>query len=271
MSVEKKYSIDDLRYLMARLRNPETGCPWDLQQNYQSIVPYTLEETYELVDAIESADIPQIRQELGDVLFQVIFYSQLAEEAGDFSWADVSHEITEKLLRRHPHVFPSGELHSVADQESDVAAIKESWEKIKEQERAEKAQTSLMDDIPKALPALNRAVKIQKRAARVGFDWSDINPVFDKITEEINELKAEIDLQSAEGIESELGDVLQAVSNLARKLGVDPEMSLRKANGRFESRFRHMEAHSRNSLQDMSSEELELLWQQAKAREQQGS
>lgn len=266
----ESYTLDDLRYLMSRLRDPDTGCPWDLQQNYKSIVPFTLEETYELADAIESQDISQIRQELGDVLFQVVFYSQLAEEAGDFSWAEVVHDITAKLVRRHPHVFPTGKLRDEQTLAIEIAEVKENWEQIKAAERAEKSQYSLMDDIPKALPAVNRAIKLQKRAARIGFDWPNSNAVFEKIEEEIAELKVEIANNDAARIDAELGDVLLAVTNLARKLGVDPEASLRAANRRFEGRFRHMEqsqALSDRSLADMSAAELELLWLKAKQAE----
>ena len=266
MTAAERYTLKDLRELMARLRDPADGCPWDLQQKYRSIAPFTLEECYELADAIESNDRVQIRQELGDLLFQVVFYCQLAEEAGDFSWAEVVHDITAKLLRRHPHVFPDGSLSSRADADTDVAAVKSNWEAIKAEERAEKAQHSLMDDIPIAMPALNRAVKLQKRAASVGFDWSDAKAVFAKIDEEVAELQQEISAENPAAIADEFGDLLLAVTNLGRKLGVEPESALREANRRFERRFRWMESErgGQQGLKGLDNVQLEALWDSAK-------
>ncbi len=259
------YSLDDLRTLMRCLRHPEYGCPWDLKQSYQTIAPHTLEECYELIDAIDSGDTEQIRQELGDVLFQVVFYSQLAEEAGDFSFAEVTDEIVRKLLRRHPHVFPEGELDKPANgRKVDEAEIKQRWEAIKSEERAAKAQTGVLDDIPSALPALKRAQKLQKRAATVGFDWTSLDGVFEKLDEERAELTEAIASGDSEAQAEEMGDLIFVVVNLARHLGVDAETALRAANRKFEARFQQMEQSSDKSLGELSPATLESLWDGAK-------
>lgn len=269
------YRLDDLLHLMARLRDPRHGCPWDLQQSYASIVPHTIEEAYEVADAIERGDFEHLPGELGDLLFQVVYYSQLAREEGRFDFAAVVDGITRKLIRRHPHVFPDGDLYGAPDQPKLAeAAIRQRWEEIKAAERAEKAaapeQLSLLDDVPQALPALSRSVKLQKRAARVGFDWPEALVVVDKLREELDELLEAMSEDDPQHIADELGDVLFAATNLARHLAVDPEAALRGANGRFEWRFRFIEQALRadgRSPEGCSLDELEALWAAAKRAE----
>ncbi len=269
------YQLPDLLHLMARLRDPQHGCPWDLQQNYASIVPHTLEEAYEVADAIESGDFDHLPGELGDLLFQVVYYSQLAREEGRFDFATVVDAITRKLLRRHPHVFPDGDLYGSPElPRLDEAAIKQRWEEIKAEERAEKAaapeQLSLLDDVPSALPALSRAAKLQKRAAQVGFDWPEALPVVDKVREELGEVLEAMSENDPQAIAEELGDLLFVVVNLARHLKVDPENALRAANGKFERRFRFIEQALREAGRPIEScdlEELDGLWGEAKKAE----
>ncbi|WP_019529961.1 nucleoside triphosphate pyrophosphohydrolase [Dasania marina] len=265
---EPMYSLQDLQYLMQRLRDPQDGCHWDKEQTFASIVPHTLEESYELADAIARNDMAHIKEELGDVLFQVIFYSQLGAEQQAFSLEDVIHQLTAKLIRRHPHVFPSGELHSRAgQQQQQTEQVKASWEAIKQQERQQKQQHSLLADVPLALPALNRAAKLQKRAAKVGFDWNDISKVIDKLHEELAELEQAQQGGDKAEIESELGDILFCCVNLARHLQVNPESALRSTNRKFERRFAYIEQqlHSRQqAIADSSLELLESLWLEAK-------
>ncbi len=269
------YQLPDLLHLMARLRDPQHGCPWDLQQNYASIVPHTLEEAYEVADAIESGDFDHLPGELGDLLFQVVYYSQLAQEEGRFEFATVVDAITRKLIRRHPHVFPDGDLYgSLELPRLDEAAIKQRWEEIKAEERAEKAaapeQLSLLDDVPSALPALSRAAKLQKRAAQVGFDWPEALPVVDKVREELGEVLEAMSENDPQAIAEELGDLLFVVVNLARHLKVDPENALRAANGKFERRFRFIEQALREAGRPIEScdlEELDALWGEAKKAE----
>ncbi|WP_349571046.1 nucleoside triphosphate pyrophosphohydrolase [Azotobacter salinestris] len=269
------YRLDDLLHLMTRLRDPRHGCPWDLQQSYASIVPHTIEEAYEVADAIERSDFEHLPGELGDLLFQVVYYSQLAREEGRFDFAAVVDGITRKLIRRHPHVFPDGDLYGAPDQPKlDEAAIRQRWEEIKAEERAEKAaapeQLSLLDDVPQALPALSRSVKLQKRAARVGFDWPEALVVVDKLREELDELLEAMSGNDPQAIADELGDVLFAATNLARHLAVDPEAALRGANGRFEWRFRFIEQALRadgRSPEGCTLDELEALWAEAKRAE----
>ncbi len=273
------YQLDDLLHLMARLRDPQHGCPWDLQQDFASIVPHTLEEAYEVADAIEQGDFAHLPGELGDLLFQVVYYSQLGREQALFDFAQVVHGITAKLVRRHPHVFPDGDLYGSPDvPRLGEAAIKQRWEQIKAEERAERAaepqQLSLLDDVPQALPALNRAGKLQKRAAQVGFDWPDALPVVDKVREELDEVLEAMASGDAAAQGEELGDLLFAVCNLARHLKVDPEQALRAANHKFERRFRHIEQALRDAQQDFAAcslEQLDALWGEAKQREKQSA
>lgn len=270
------YVLNDLLHLMARLRDPQHGCPWDLQQDYASIVPHTLEEAYEVADAIERGDFSHLQEELGDLLFQVVYYSQLAREEQRFDFSSVIDAITRKLVRRHPHVFPDGDLYGSVDiPRLNEAAIRHRWEEIKAEERAEKSaapqQLSLLDDVPRTLPSLSRAAKLQKRAAGTGFDWPSAEPVFDKIAEELDELRRAMAQQDKAAIEDELGDVLFTVVNLARHLHLDPETSLRHANGKFERRFRFIEQSvtaSGQRMDDCSTEQLEALWLEAKQAEQ---
>lgn len=272
---ESMYSLDDLLHLMARLRDPRYGCPWDLKQNYASIVAHTLEEAYEVADAIERGDFDHLPGELGDLLFQVVYYSQLAREEGRFEFAAVVDGITRKLIRRHPHVFPTGDLYAPLDiPRLDEDQVKERWEQIKAEERAEKSdapqQLSLLDDVPTALPALSRAAKLQKRAAQVGFDWPEALAVVDKVREELDEvLEAMADNDTA-AITDEIGDLLFVVVNLARHLKVDPETALRGANAKFDRRFRFIEQALRDSgrpMEDCTLEELDALWGEAKRQE----
>lgn len=268
------YQLDDLLYLMQRLRDPEHGCAWDLQQSFESIVPHTLEEAYEVADAIAAKDFPQLTGELGDLLFQVVYYAQLGQEAGHFTWADVVDGITHKLVRRHPHVFPDGNLRTPAGSiklESDE--ITQRWEAIKAEERAEKAgraqQLSLLDDVPRALPALSRAQKLQKRASQAGFDWSEAAPVIDKIAEELEEVREAIAADDSQAVAEEMGDLIFALVNLARHLHVDAETALRQGNEKFERRFRFIEqslADQGETLQAAALERLDQLWERAKTQ-----
>ncbi|WP_394239050.1 nucleoside triphosphate pyrophosphohydrolase [Pseudomonas anguilliseptica] len=269
------YQLDDLLHLMARLRDPQHGCPWDLKQNYATIVPHTIEEAYEVADAIERGDFDHLPGELGDLLFQVVYYSQLAREEGRFEFAQVVDGITTKLIRRHPHVFPDGDLYGAVDvAKLEEAAVKQRWEAIKAEERAEKAavpeQLSLLDDVPTALPSLSRAIKLQKRAAQVGFDWPEALPVVDKVREELDEVLEAMSENDPEAIGEEIGDLLFVVSNLARHLKVDPETALRAANAKFERRFRFIEQALRDagrSMEDCALDELDALWGEAKKLE----
>jgi ATP diphosphatase len=269
-----EYGIEDLRYLMRRLRDPQSGCPWDLKQNFQSLSSHTIEEAYEVVDAIEQDDMSHLSEELGDLLFQIIFYSQLAEEQSQFSFDDIISTITQKLIRRHPHVFPEGTIESsrVSLADAEIVEIKRVWEEIKRQERTDKGVGKTLDDIPLALPALNRALKLQKRAANVGFDWSDIKPVIEKINEEVIELEVEIKRGDKVGMADELGDLLFSCVNLARHLKLDPETSLRGANQKFKRRFESMELLAgKTKIEDHSADQLELLWGKVKRSESHSS
>jgi ATP diphosphatase len=264
----KKNALETLLAIMSRLRDPEYGCPWDMRQDFQSIVPYTIEETYELVDAIDERDFEQIREELGDVLFQVVFYAQLASEQNLFDFQDVLAGISAKLFRRHPHVFGDEEA-TFRSQSLSETEVKENWEDFKQAERETKKRSGVLDDVPRALPSLSRAQKLQKRAARIGFDWPDADGVWAKVEEELTELREAVSSDSQADIEAELGDVLISVVNLARHLGVDAETAVRGANSRFESRFRLMEQAALEvgaELQDETLEQLEIRWQSAKAK-----
>ncbi len=264
------YNIDDLRYLMSRLRDSDTGCPWDIKQTFKTIAPFTVEEVYEVVDAVERGDTEHLSEELGDLLFQIIFYSQLGAEDTVFDWDIIVSGITEKLIRRHPHVFPDGTLQSVRspDLVFDVNAINKQWEETKKRERAGKGEDGVLADIPLAMPALNRAQKLQKRASSVGFDWTDLKDVLAKVKEEIAELEVEITRGDKVAMEDEMGDLLFSCVNLARHLSVDAEKAMRCANNKFKRRFEAMESlASRERLSSMSADDLESLWCAVKARE----
>ncbi|WP_206483623.1 nucleoside triphosphate pyrophosphohydrolase [Thalassotalea sp. G2M2-11] len=261
-----KPSIEKLRWIMTQLRDPETGCPWDLKQNFSTIVPHTIEEAYEVADAInqalESQDYRELEKELGDLLFQVIFYSQLGQEQQVFDFDSIVEAICEKLIRRHPHVFADTNLST--DEE-----IKANWENEKAKERQQKNNDqalSVLADIPKSLPALSQAAKIQKRCAHVGFDWHHIDDVFAKVEEEVQEVKNELH-HNPEALAEELGDLLFAVVNVCRHAKQDPESLLRQANVKFTQRFHQVEQQVQNSSKDFaqhSLDELEAYWQQAK-------
>ena len=254
--------IQSLLDIMRQLRDPDSGCPWDLKQNFHTIVPYTIEETYELAEAIAIEDFAQIRDELGDVLFQVVFYAQMASEQALFTFEDVVDGIAEKLLRRHPHVFAVTGGQRVLESE-----VKRRWEQIKVEERQQKNQRGTLDDVPMALPALSRSQKLQKRAASVGFDWSELDAVRGKVDEELGELAEAVSEGDSAAIESEVGDIFLAMVNLARHLGVDAEAALRHANRRFEDRFSLMETEAERDGSQLCEESLERLeerWQAAK-------
>lgn len=260
-----QYSIDDLLYLMARLRDPESGCPWDIKQDYASIAPSTLEEAYEVVDAIEKQDFVHLKEELGDLLFQVIFYSQLGKEEQRFEFAEVVSDLTAKLIRRHPHVFPEGTLQSRVDKHPTLPTdVKARWEEIKQQERAAKGAQGLLADVPLNLPSLSRAAKLQKRAASVGFDWDDVYGPVAKVREELLEVEAELDSGDQQALEEELGDLLFAVVNIARYQKIDPEQALRRANQKFEQRFHYIETHAGKPLSESTIDEMNFLWDEAK-------
>lgn len=264
------YSLGDLLYLMGRLRDPQTGCPWDIKQTWQSITLSTIEEAYEVVDAIESEDKSKIKEELGDLLFQVVFYSRFAEEEGSFDFAQVVHTLTDKLVSRHPHVFPNADLRAERDASAVVneTGVNQSWESIKKQERDDRGQEALLADIAKNLPALLRAEKLQKRASRSGFDWERSEQVIAKLEEEIEELKAALqEKQNTQALEAELGDVLFSCVNLARFTGLDCEKALRQANRKFEARVAWVEkqlASEGRQLESCTSSELDRYWEQAK-------
>ncbi len=268
--------IHDLLQIMARLRRPGDGCPWDLAQTFSTISPYTIEEAYEVADAIERGDFDDLKDELGDLLLQVAFHAQMAGEESRFDFGDVVEAITTKLIRRHPHVF--GEVAA-----KDAGAVKANWDAIKAEEKAERAERragggaasepkSILDDVPVALPALTRAMKLQKRAGKVGFDWNDPRAVIAKIREEIVEIEQELSepTRAADRVEDELGDLLFAVANLARHLDVEPETALRGANAKFARRFAHIEMQLQSreeKLGEASLDAMEALWQEAKLRE----
>jgi MazG family protein len=254
-------AIERLLEIMARLRDPARGCPWDLQQDFRSIAPHTLEEAYEVADAIERGDLDALRDELGDLLFQVVFHAELARERGAFTFDDVARAISDKLTRRHPHVFGDA---VVADAEAQTRA----WDRLKAEERRAKGQGGALADVPAALPALARAGKLGRRAADAGFDWPDAAGPRAKIDEELAELDGAAQSASPERLEAELGDLLFSVVNLARHLGVDAETALRRSNDRFTRRYRHLEAAlAAQGLEPAAAgpELLDRLWAAAKA------
>lgn len=244
--------------VMARLRAPDGGCPWDLEQNFRTIAPYTIEEAYEVADAIEREDLAALKDELGDLLFQAVFHARMAEEAGLFDFADVAQGIADKMIRRHPHVFGDANMRGADEQTA-------AWEDQKAEERAAKGHHSLLDDVPVGLPGLARAVKLQKRAARVGFDWTQAKDVLSKISEETAELAEAMEMQDPDKIEDEFGDLLFVLANLSRHLKVDPEAALRRTNEKFIRRFRYIEEKLGDRLADASLEEMETLWTEAKS------
>ncbi len=265
-----EYTVADMLYLMERLRDPETGCPWDLRQTFETIVPFTLEEVYEVIDTIERGDYRDLREELGDLLFQVVFYSQLGREGGYFDFSQVVSSLVEKLVFRHPHVFPEGTLDSMRDSASnpDEAGIKQTWEKLKKTERSSKGRHSVLDDIPSCLPALMRAQKMQKRAAGVGFDWPDIDGVLTKVCEEANEVAAALSAGDQDKVEEEVGDLFFTCVNLSRHLGVESEGALRRATRKFERRFQYIEkcaVKEGQTVESMSLEEMDALWEASKS------
>lgn len=259
--LEQLQGLDKLLEIMSMLRDPVNGCPWDLKQDFASIVPHTIEEAYEVAEAIEKQDYEELKKELGDLLFQTVFYSQLGKEQKLFDFSQIADAMSTKLIRRHPHVFAASEFKTEAQ-------VKANWEQEKAKERveADASNTSALDDIPIALPALSRAYKIQKRASSVGFDWPDITGVIDKIAEEVNEVKEELEAPdvSIERVADELGDLYFALTNLVRHLGLKPEQVVHQANKKFEARFRLVEELATKPLNEQNIDELELLWQQAK-------
>ena len=259
---------DRLNGIMARLRDPDGGCPWDVEQTFDTIAAYTIEEAYEVADAIQRRDFGALKSELGDLLFQVVFHSRMAEEEGLFAYEDVARAMGDKLERRHPHVFPQdGELEAA---KPDAWSQKARWEEIKAEERKAKAQHGVLDDVPVGLPALARAAKLTKRAARVGFDWPSTAEVVEKLDEEVAELKAELAAGDTQKAAEELGDLLFVIANLARKLGVEPEDALRASNAKFVRRFAFIEAElakSGRTPEQSNLAEMDGLWDAAKAAE----
>ncbi len=266
-------NLGDLLALMRVLRDPERGCPWDRQQDFATIAPYTIEEAYEVADAIARDDLAGLKDELGDLLLQVVYHAQMAQEDGDFDFAAVVDAITRKMIRRHPHVFGDEQVRAVIE----VSGL---WDRIKAQEAQEKRDgaaatansgaASVLDGVPVGLPALMRSVKIQKKAAKVGFDWGDAAPILDKIREELGELEVEIAVDAQERIAEEFGDLLFVIANLGRHISVDPEAALRAANLKFERRFHHIESALRKSgvrPESATLEQMEALWQEAKMLE----
>jgi len=268
----RRYTVEDLLSVMARLRDKDTGCPWDVEQSFATIAPYTIEEAYEVADAIAREDLGALKEELGDLLLQVVYHAQMASEDARFGFADVVDAITRKMIRRHPHVF--------ADASRDEFLTGDMWQRIKAEEKVERgtaAEGAMLDDVPLALPALTRAVKLQKRAAEVGFDWPSLVPVLAKVDEEIAELKTAIAASEGAGernyakrVTEEFGDLLFVMANIARHLKVDPEAALRGANAKFVRRFRSIEtalAKDGRTPEDATLEEMDQLWDEAKAAE----
>ncbi len=262
-------TISKLITIMSRLRDPDGGCPWDIEQNFSTIAPYTIEEAYEVAEAIEAGDMPHLKDELGDLLFQVIFHARMAQEKGYFDFNDVVDSICDKMIRRHPHVFAGAEYRNAEEQTK-------AWEAQKALERKKRNHnSSVLDGVTSGLPALSRAIKLQNRAARVGFDWPDTSQVLDKLNEEMAELSQELVLarkgaDNHDKISEEFGDMMFVYANLARHLNIDPESALRSANNKFEKRFKQVEllaSDQDKSLEDMNLEELDGLWDQVKKQE----
>jgi ATP diphosphatase len=264
--------ISRLLEIMAALRTPGSGCPWDLEQNFATIAPYTIEEAYEVTDAIARGDLDDLRDELGDLLLQVVYHARMAEEQNAFAFGDVVEAITRKMIRRHPHVF--------ADKDGNIqpAGVKSAWERIKAEEKAERAtrrspeegHKSLLSSVKAGQPALSRAMELQRKASSVGFDWNDPRAVLHKIREEADEIEAALDRGDAQELSDETGDLLFALVNLARHVGADPELALRGTNAKFERRFGYIEralAARGRSLESASLEEMDALWNEAKAKE----
>lgn len=263
---DQQTPIEQLRAVMAALRTPDTGCPWDLKQDFASIAPYTVEEAYEVVDAIARGNMDDLKLELGDLLLQVVFHARMAEEQGLFDFNDVAMAISDKMKYRHPHVFSDTHV-------ADAGQVQDNWEALKAAERAEKAPDSgpqsLMDDVPTALPGLTRAVKLQKRAAQVGFDWQAAAPILAKLDEEVAEFKAEMNAETIDEqrLADEFGDILFVMANLARHLKLDPETAIRSTNRKFDRRFRFIEQKALENgekMDEMSLEALEAYWQESK-------
>lgn len=267
--------IERLLEIMAALRTPVTGCPWDLEQNFETIKPYTIEEAYEVADAIERGDLDDLREELGDLLLQVVFHARMAEEIGEFTFDDVVQAITTKMIRRHPHVFGTGDAN-------DPKAVKVRWEEIKAEEKRERRERraargitedhkqGFLGSVHRSQPALTEALKLQQQAAKVGFDWSEPEPILDKIEEEIGELRAALKSGNKAKVADELGDLIFAAVNIGRHVGADPEMALRGTNTKFRRRFAHIERElekAGESLEEASLERMEDLWQAAKGLE----
>lgn len=274
MPGEKQINLpatERLLSIMAQLRDPKLGCPWDVKQTMKSLTRYTIEETYEVVDAIENKGLSEVKEELGDLLFQIVFYARIAQEQQHFSFDDVADAISRKLIRRHPHVFaaPSGQENNLSSE-----ALAKQWEAIKQQENAHKnnSQESALDRVPNNMPALMHAQKLQKACAKVGFDWPHVLPVLDKVQEEVQEVREELEAKTVnqQALEEEIGDALFAMVNLARHCNVDADTALRNASNKFAARFKHVEtlAQKQNRpLADMPLSDMEALWQKVKAKE----
>jgi ATP diphosphatase len=263
--MQKSRDINRLLEIMTALRNPQTGCSWDIEQTFTTIAPYTIEEAYEVSDAIARDDLADLKDELGDLLLQVVFHARIAQEQNAFDFGDVVESITAKMIRRHPHVFG-------AKRDLSPAEVKGLWAKIKAEEKAAQAQEKpgLLADVPVTLPGLTRAVKLQSKASTVGFDWNDARLVLDKIREETREIEAALAAKDNVAIRDEIGDLLFAVANLARHVGADPEAAIRSTNAKFERRFGHIEneiARRGQNLAEVSLAEMDILWNDAKTRE----
>ncbi|KQW27643.1 nucleoside triphosphate hydrolase [Rhizobium sp. Root274] len=275
--MEASQDISRLLEIMAALRQPETGCPWDIVQTFETIKPYTIEEAYEVADAIERQDPDDLCEELGDLLLQVVFHARIAEEAGQFSFGDVVEAITRKMIRRHPHVFARSDADT-------PEAVKAQWDKIKQEEKAERVarraargsaadpDTGYLGSVQRSFPALTEALKLQERAAKVGFDWSEAAPILDKIEEEIGELREALAENRPEKVKDELGDLIFALVNIGRHVGAEPEQALRGTNTKFRNRFKYIETKlqaNSEDLRDAGLERMEELWQAAKVIERQ--